>query len=511
MKRSEKKNAAHQKLRTRQKAEGMVAAQKPTASNAKSAYKTVEEEQEAREEAAVAQIRMLRAKLPFLLLRLSKIPDYRSPKKIKHKLTVVLIYGILMFVYQMASRREANREMTRPAFEKSLSLIFPDLENLPHHDTLNRILSNIDVNLIEETHIDLIRKFIRQKKFARYLIDNIYPIAIDGTQKVVRGDILSEEWLQRKVGTGKKDKDKSEGKDGDGDDDIQKRQYYIYVLEANLVFQNGMVLPLLSEFLVYSEGDTSNDKQDCETNAFYRLAKRLKKQFSHLPVMVFLDGLYATGPVMDICRNNNWQFMIVLKDKSLPTVWEEFYGLKQLEKNNRFAMKWGNRKQLFEWINNIHYYYGENQKKRLTVHVVVCKETWEEIDPETCEPVTMTSRHAWLSSHPINKTNVHKRCNLGARHRWGIESSILVEKRQGYYYEHLFSHDWNAIKGFHFLMRLAHLLNVLTQFSTALIKTVKNLGVRGFIDFLRSTMAGPWLDSEKVRPRLEAPFQLRLD
>ena len=333
----------------------MVAAQKPTASNAKSAYKTVEEEQEAREEAAVAQIRMLRAKLPFLLLRLSKIPDYRSPKKIKHKLTVVLIYGILMFVYQMASRREANREMTRPAFEKSLSLIFPDLENLPHHDTLNRILSNIDVNLIEETHIDLIRKFIRQKKFARYLIDNIYPIAIDGTQKVVRGDILSEEWLQRKVGTGKKDKDKSEGKDGDGDDDIQKRQYYIYVLEANLVFQNGMVLPLLSEFLVYSEGDTSNDKQDCETNAFYRLAKRLKKQFSHLPVMVFLDGLYATGPVMDICRNNNWQFMIVLKDKSLPTVWEEFYGLKQLEKNNRFAMKWGNRKQLYEWINNIHY------------------------------------------------------------------------------------------------------------------------------------------------------------
>lgn len=38
-------------------------------------------------------------------------------------MTVVLIYGILMFVYQMASRREANREMTRPAFEESLRLI----------------------------------------------------------------------------------------------------------------------------------------------------------------------------------------------------------------------------------------------------------------------------------------------------------------------------------------------------------------------------------------------------
>jgi len=426
-------------------------------------------------------------------------------------MTVVLIYGILMFVYQMASRRQANKEMTRPAFEESLRLIFPELENLPHHDTLNRILSNIDVNRIEEAHIELIRKFIRQKKFARYLIDNIYPIAIDGTQKAVRSDILSEEWLQRKVGAGKKDKDKDGDSEDDKDGDGKKLQYYLYVLEANLVFQNGMVLPLMSEFLVYSEGDTSNDKQDCETKAFYRLAKRLKREFSHLPIMVFLDGLYATGPVMDICRKNNWQFMIVLKDKSLPTVWEEFHGLKQLEKNNRFAMKWGNRKQAFEWINNIHYYYAENQKKRLTVHVVVCKESWEEIDPKTCDPVTLTSRHAWLSSHPINKYNVHKRCNLGARHRWGIESCILVEKRQGYNYEHLFSHGWNAMKGFHFLMRTGHLLNVLAQFSTALIKTVQNLGVSGFIDFLRSTMAGRWLDPEKVRPRLEAPFQLRLD
>lgn len=456
---------------------------------------------------------MFRANLPNLLERLSKIPDYRNPKKVKHKMTVVLIYGILMFVYQMASRREANREMTRPAFKESLRLIFPDLEDLPHHDTLDRILSKIDVNRIEETHIDLIQKFIRKKKFARYLIDNIYPIAIDGTQKAIRSDILSEEWLQRKVGAGKKDKGQSEGKDGDKkDDDGKKIQYYLYVLEANLAFQNGMVLPLMSEFLVYSEGDTSNNKQDCETKAFYRLAKRLKKQFSHLPIMVLLDGLYATGPVMDICRKNNWQFMIVLQDKSLPSVWEEFYGLKQLDnKNNRFAMKWGNRKQQFEWINNILYYYGKNQKKRIGVHVVVCKETWEEIDPETCESVTMSSRHAWLSSNPLNKSNVHKRCNLGARHRWGIETSILVEKRHGYNYEHLFSHDWNAMKGFHYLMRLGHLFNILAQYSTALIKIVQKLGVRGFIHFVRSTMAGPWLVAQKVRQRLEAPFQLRLD
>jgi hypothetical protein len=153
--RREKKAFAQKELRERQKASGLVAPQAPTASNAKCEYKTVEEEQEAREEAATALIRLLRAKLPILLERLSKIPDYRNPKKIKHKLTVVLISGILVFVYQMASRREANRTMSRPAFMESLRLIFPDLEELPHHDTLNRILSGIEVSQIEETLIDL--------------------------------------------------------------------------------------------------------------------------------------------------------------------------------------------------------------------------------------------------------------------------------------------------------------------------------------------------------------------
>jgi hypothetical protein len=100
---------------------------------------------------------------------------------------------------------------------------------------------------------------------------------------------------------------------------------------------------------------------------------------------------------------------------------------------------------------------------------------------------------------------------LGARHRWGINTGILVEKRHGYNYEHLFSYNWNAMRGFHYLMRLGHAINVLAHHSCALIKIVRKLGVRGFIDFVRSTMAGRWLNPERVRHRMEAPFQLRLE
>ena len=86
---------------------------------------------------------------------------------------------------------------------------------------------------------------------------------------------------------------------------------------------------------------------------------------------------------------------------------------------------------------------------------------------------TRHSRYAWISDLPFCKKTVHKRCNLGARHRWAIEESILVEKHQGYNYEHCYAYDWNAMRGYHYLLRIGHLLNVLAAFSGELVKVFK--------------------------------------
>jgi hypothetical protein len=252
-----KRRAAQEDLRKKQQAEGLDPQKVPALPNRKNDYETVEEEQQARQKAVEAQLRLMRQKLPILLKRMEKIHDFRNPKKTKHKLTVLMVWGILTFVYQMASRREANRKLTRPMFVENLRLFFPKLESTPHQDTLNRLLCGIDVNEIEAAHVEMIRDLIRKKKFRRYLIDNCYPIAIDGTQKSTRFELMSKEWQQRQVGKG----------------DDSQTQYYVYVLEANLAFRNGMVIPLLSEFLDYTDGDTSRDKQDCELKAFYRLAE----------------------------------------------------------------------------------------------------------------------------------------------------------------------------------------------------------------------------------------------
>ncbi len=482
------------RLRERKKAQGLEPTATATLPNSVCGYENVSEERQARLEAVTEQVKILRKKLPILLLRLRKIPDPRNPKKLKHKLTCLMIYGILIFVLQMSSRREANRELTRPMFKENLMFLFPELEDMPHQVTLMRLLDRIEVDQIEAAQIELVQQLMRKKKFKRYMIQGCYPIAFDGTQKMVRKVPWNEECLERRVGA----------------EEEKQKQYYVYVVELNLVFGNGMVIPLMSEFLEYNKGDTAEAKQDSEPRGYRRLAERLKKAFPRTRFMVLLDGLYSNGPVMEGCRNYNWQFMIVLQDGSLPQVWEEYRGLKKmLEPQDRLENIWGDRRQKFHWVNDIEYSYGPNGRKKQIVHVVVCEESWEEVDPQTQQIVTKQSRHVWLSSKPLDCTNVLIRCNQGARHRWGIESGLLVEKRCGYQYEHCFSYSWNAMKGYHYLMRIGHLLNELVLNAVQLATIVATLGARGFIHFIRQTLSGPWLDAEQVRRRLSQASYLR--
>lgn len=490
-----KVRAARRKWRAQQVAAGVQRPQPVSASNAWCGYATVEEEQAAREAAVAAQLPVYRELLPKLLRDLGKIADPRQPKKCKHQLTVVLLYGLLSFVLQMASRREANRTLSRPAFLATLQAFFPELESLPPADTLNRLLARIEVQELEVAHVELIRRLIRNKKFRRYLVEKCYPIAIDGTQKLVRvGPWWNEEWLERRRET-------AEG---------EQVQQYVYVVEANLVFPNGLTLPLLSEFLSYSEADPDDHQQDGELKAFHRLAERLKNYFPRLPILLLLDGLYPNGPLMAHCRRYGWQYLIVLPDKCLPSVWEEVAALQPRLTKNRQQQQWQGRQQGCWWVNHITYSYDKDQHT-LPVHVGGCEETWLEVDPDSGELITKQSRHVWISSHPLQHDNVHERCNLGARRRWGIELSIQIEKCHGYHYEHLFSQDWKALKGFHYLLRLAHLVNALAPGTCRVAQQVLTLGVQAFLRFVRETCANRWLRYEWIQQLLATPFQLRLE
>lgn len=297
----------------------------------------IEENQDTAEKAAVVYRQML----PSLLKSLSHIKDPRAPHKIKHKLTVLLLYGIVMFVFQIGSRRETNREMNDIGY-KNLKAIFPELETIPHADTLARLLENIEVCQIQESMIELLKDLIRRKKFRNYLYNNRLLIAIDGTQKFYRNYQWDpeNEGLVRHVGEEKKE------------------QHYVYVLESVVILDNGITLPLLSEFL--NGNDMAADpeltsteeksvtgevkkKQDCERKAFRRIAAKIKELFRNTRITIVVDGLYACGPIIQICMKNKWGYMIVLKPDAMSAVWDDALGIMQLEEKNRLRVMWGDR------------------------------------------------------------------------------------------------------------------------------------------------------------------------
>ena len=118
--------------------------------------------------------------------------------------------------------------------------------------------------------------------------------------------------------------------------------------------------------------------------------------------------------------------------------------------------------------------------------MVVCEESWQATTANG-QAEEHHSRHAWVSVSPLDEKNLHRRCNLAARHRWDIEEHLLTEKRQGYPYEHVFSLNWKTLQCWHHLMHLAHFLNTLATLTLTLWESFKKRGFRGTVRFLWET------------------------
>lgn len=289
---------SQQALREQQRRDGLVRREKPSAPSACKPLRYRGARVRGADRGApldrlgtgTGQAQVFRQQLPVLLKRLSRIPDPRHPEKTRHQLTVLMIDGILVFVLHHTSRRQANGAITHPMIEQNPRLLFPELKSMPHADTLFRLLRRIDAGEIEQARIDLVHQLLRKKKFRPFRVNNCYPIAIDGTQKPGGLELRGEGQIQYRTLSS-------------SDEASARHRYAVYVLEANPGFRNGMVIPLMTEFLDYREGDGERAKQDCETRAFHRLAARIKQAFPRLPVMLLLDGLHAQGPVMERCRD----------------------------------------------------------------------------------------------------------------------------------------------------------------------------------------------------------------
>ena len=454
--------------------------------------------------------RLLGILLPGILVKLSQIDDPRDQSKVKYSIPMLMLFGIIMFLCHSTSRRDANRVVADNNLLTMVEEFVPGVSELPHADTLARLLCKIDVEEIDRYYEEILAGFIGSKQF-REINPGRLIIAEDGTQKFSRKYLWDDRALSRNAG------------------DEKKQRFYVYALESVLILENGMVLPLLTEILENHTNDTDKPgvdqtgagkigtseltiKQDCETKAFRRLSERLVKLVGMGCVTVLLDGIYASGPIVSICEKYGWDYMITLKRDCLTTVWEDFLGLQQIETDNSLLVQWGDRQQEYRWSNDLEYTYGKNHKK-LKLNVVTCTETWTEEHPRSGgKPEEKKTEYAWLSSQRVTSENVFHLCTDLARSRWRIENNFLLVKHHGYNYSHCYSYNWNAMKGFHYLMKFGIFINVFIMFSVDVVEYVRIEGFRGFVKkiwgFLRN---GKWTitersDKEAKKPRTRMRF-----
>jgi hypothetical protein len=103
--------------------------------------------------------------------------------------------------------------------------------------------------------------------------------------------------------------------------------YWIHgFVNVAIVFPGGLQLPLhvysLKASQIQLESSASDDdlKQECELQAAKMILPILKEKLGKLPVTLLTDSLYANEPIIKLCEDLGWDYLIVRQEGSLKTV-----------------------------------------------------------------------------------------------------------------------------------------------------------------------------------------------
>ena len=250
---------------------------------------------------------------------------------------------------------------------------------------------------------------------------------------------------------------------------------YRYVVEAKLVGPRGTMFSLMTEFM--DMRDPVRDKEDCELNAFRRLAERLRAQFPRLSFCLLLDGLYPVQPVFDLCAAYGWKFIATHREGRQPVAWDEAVQTMLMSPSlvlkGRRASEEGMVEQTLRWTNQVP--FGAHEFQVLF---------GGEISPKSA------TLWVWVTNFMLSRENVYAVANQGGRARQGIENVFNVEKNGGFGLEHAFCANTTASQNYHLMMQVAHVLEQLlvNGLLRRLTRTCRKVADSKLIELLRASL-----------------------
>lgn len=429
---------------------------------------------------------------PDLFTRLRGIDDFRS--RPQYELAELIFGAIAIFIFKSGSRNAFNN-MNQEKFALNYYRAFR--LKLPHSDTINIAMKIINNDELEALKSHLIKGLIQKKIFYKYrILGQYYNISVDGTSlmKINPANIANFPHALYKV--------YNKGKEN------EKTIYFINVLDAKLICNNGFCISLGTEWIENPLGEYT--KQDCELKAFIRLMKKLKKNFPRLPICIVGDGLYPNETVFEICKNNNWSWIFSFKEGNLTSIWKEAESLTHhqeaksrtiigqiLKKDSENKIVEREFIKIYSWTQSIDY-------RGYKVSLIKLTETVEgEIKHE----------FVYLSNLKPSYESIVEIANNG-RLRFKIENEgFNVQKNNGYAVSHKYSESSEtATKNYYTCLQIGHMINQLLELQESIKKiligrkTVKNLWL-----FLISVLTFSELNQDDIDNFLKTKRQTRFE
>lgn len=399
---------------------------------------------------------------PNLLNMFDNLTDTRHQSYITYSMKTICVTRLFPLLCGITTMTEISTDtFNTDACIKNLSTICKqNLKELPYWETIQDVFMNIKIEELRNIQKYIVKTLIRSKMFDKYKYDGYFQIVVDGTGLSSHNYNLNNNCIKKKY------------KDG-------KVAYCKYVLECKLIVGN-IVISLDSEWIENSESLNENQKQDCETRAFERMAKRIKNNYPKQKFILTADALYCTSSMMNICKQNNWKYIFNLNDR-LKTVFKDF-------------------NDYIEYFNDCsieNYFLDKNYNYKGYVFNIL---KFTEIKKDK-----ITNFH-YITNLKVTNNNIREVVYLG-RNRWKIENQgFYNQKHRTFNISHLNSRNDVALKNHYLFIQIAHTIRQLLEQGNKQVKLLK-LKIKEVSFLLLGNLTSTISDLN----HLETKFQLRFD
>ena len=365
--------------------------------------------------------------LPDLFDKFEELTDVRHQSYVTYNMKTICVTRLFGLICGLTSLSNISSDdfNTDACITNISNICNTKLSELPYWETIQDVFMNIKISELKGIQKYIVKTLLRSKMFDKYKFEGAFQLLFDGTGLSNHNYNLNGNCLKRKH------------KDG-------KISYYKYVLECKLV-ANNIVISLDSEFIITG------------------------------------DGLYATTPIINICKKYHWSYIFNLKPDRLKEINDTFEGniklLNETTKANYFLSS------------NI-----EFNKNILNVFKYI----------EVKENKTTTFRY--ISNIQVNDDNIDVVVKLG-RNRWKIENEgFYTQKHRTFDITHLNSRNDNSMKCHYYFIQFAHTIRQLLEPGNLLTKSLK-LKIKEVSANLLKSLTSTISDLNN----LETNFQLRFD